>query len=290
MTTDLFGNELLVKRKKRIGYIDSDIVAYKACCAGNKSISFGSGDDEDCIEVNDFQTVQMIFNETIERIVNTYKIDEYYLCFSDNANYRKRIIPYYKSNRTQEKPMHLKRIINYAQEIYECLQHSGLEGDDVCGIYCTAKPKAGEVRIGISIDKDFKTLPITFIDLTTGIEAKISWIDSFRNLCIQVLTGDSIDGYKGCKNIGKVRASKIVDNAITDGSLKTGANFISHIMNRISCEFINMFDDEDVANEYFWQQVQCAYILRNGDYDFEKNRVRLITHNNFTEMLKDKTI
>lgn len=306
MQTDLFGDEPKVKAKKRIGYIDADIVAYKACCAGNKSIIFGSGEDEDYIEINDFKMVQEIFDDTVERITNTHKIDESYLCFSHNTNYRKCIIPYYKSNRTQEKPIHLKRIINYAKEKYNCIEHAGLEGDDVCGIYCTAKPKAGESRIGISIDKDFKTLPIIFIDLSNG-ESKISWLDSFRNLCIQILTGDAVDGYKGLKNVGKVKAGKIVDDIIvgqlkhTVGSKSFVAGSIMYLKAEfkkvmVKCEEISMGDgylyDEaiDECEKYFWQQVQCAYILRDGDYDVENKKVRLITHNNFCEMLKDKNL
>lgn len=303
MKTDLFGDEPKDKPKKRVGYIDADIIAYKACCAGNKSIIFGSGDDEDCIEVNDFKTVVDIFHDAINNIVYNYNLDEYYLCFSHKDNFRKKVIPYYKANRTQEKPMHLKRIINYAKENYNCLEHAGLEGDDVCGIYCTVKPKIGETRIGISIDKDFKTLPIVFINLSEENEIKISWLDSFRNLCIQVLMGDGVDGYHGIKGFGKVKSARVVDKLIINATNMYpygSSSFISHVISGIikvfedDCErdgggeYMCNDDGDPFPEKYFWQMLQVAYILRDGDYDIEKKKVRLITHNNFTEMLKAK--
>lgn len=285
---DLFGDSVpsaLKDNKKRVGYIDADIIAYRACCAAEKEIQFDNIDHDQTLFVNDFNTVKEIFDASILKIMFTFELDYYFLCFSHKDNFRKKKIPFYKSNRTQPKPLHFDRIKAYAKKNYDCIELAGLEGDDVCGIYCT-QPMKDEMRIAISIDKDFLTLPCHVGQLSTGRVTKISWLDSFHSLCMQILSGDNIDGYKGVKGIGKAKARKIVDEFLIACTGDT--NYCANLFNLLMHEYVKIYGDGEETTNYFWDNVRCAYILRHGDYNFEKHRVKLISHNNFYEMLKEK--
>lgn len=296
---DLFG-ELLTQNKtikRRVGFIDADILMYRACCVGMKPIVFGSDDDEDVIEVYDFNLVSQIFDESLIKVVEQFNLDQFYLCISHKENFRKKVVPYYKSNRTQEKPIHLDRLKDYANNNYDCIILAGTEADDVCAIKCTQQVK-GEYRIAVSVDKDFLTVNMVFANLNTGIEHTTTWLDAFRGLCIQALMGDRVDGYLGLKGFGKVKSAKVVDDYILSSSQKTivgSTSFVAKVFNGLMETYLKEFSENgsmsyDECEEYFWQQIQCLYLLRDGDYDIENKKVRLITHNNFCEMLKDKTI
>ncbi len=72
------------------------------------------------------------------------------------------------------------------------------------GIFGTS----GDTGISIySIDKDLFTIPVRQWDFKKNKFITPTPIESTRFLYTQVLTGDTVDGYKGCPKIGKVKAS-----------------------------------------------------------------------------------
>ena len=75
--------------------------------------------------------------------------------------------------------------------------------DDVMGIFGTS----GDPSISIySIDKDLFTIPVRQWDFKANKFIVPTELESMRFLYTQVLTGDTVDGFKGCPRIGKVKA------------------------------------------------------------------------------------
>ena len=84
-----------------------------------------------------------------------------------------------------------------------------LEADDLLGILCTQNP---EDTCIVSADKDLLTIPGMHWDFQTEQVYELSKDLAEKNFLMQTLTGDSVDGYSGCSGIGKVSASRIMDD------------------------------------------------------------------------------
>ena len=126
---------------------------------------------------------------------------------SCEKNYRKEHFPTYKSNRkTVVKPLGLGWLRDYLKENadkYNLLLIENLEADDCMGIMGTS----GDPDISIySQDKDLFTIPVRQWDFKKRDFIHPTPLESVRFLYTQVLTGDTVDGYKGCPKIGKVKA------------------------------------------------------------------------------------
>ena len=125
----------------------------------------------------------------------------------------------------------------------------GLEGDDVLGIMATMK--STEERIIVSIDKDMKTVPGRYArDDFEVIEVSEDQADTWH--LFQALTGDIVDGYKGCPGVGPKKAE-----AILDGS--------KHPWEAVVTTFVKAGLTEDDA----LVQARVARILRASDYNFK---------------------
>jgi DNA polymerase-1 len=80
------------------------------------------------------------------------------VCFTGINNFRRRLLPTYKSNRVAGKPLVYHETVQAVAERYRTERMEGLEADDLLGILATTLPKyAGAVVV--SIDKDMRTFP-----------------------------------------------------------------------------------------------------------------------------------
>ena len=81
------------------------------------------------------------------------------------------------------------------------------------GLLATGKYK--DNCVVVSGDKDMRTIPAWHCFI---IDDSIEFVDNQKadlNFCTQVLTGDKSDGYIGCKGVGAVKASRILDGKKT---------------------------------------------------------------------------
>jgi DNA polymerase I len=232
--------------------IDGDILCYTAAASVEKPIDWG----------NDFWTLHSDLSEAKSRVdidivefVERLNGSSYTVCFSDHANFRKRVYPDYKANRKdQRKPVCFAALRAYIQECWPCVTWKNLEADDVMGILATDRRQ--DVVI-VSADKDMRTIPGKWFNPNNpdaGV-LEVSESEANRTHLIQTLTGDRVDGYPGCPGIGPARAEKIVDGgwpAVVEAYVKAGLN-------------------EEVA----LTQARMAYILRKGDYVKKTGKVRL---------------
>lgn len=233
--------------------IDADILIYQIAMTNEVPTRFDNGL---WVLWADEKKTQVDFDEALKNIVEKTKSDDYLLCLTSKTNFRKDILPSYKSNRKEtRKPMMLPFLRQYVIENYKHDLKEGLEGDDLMGIYATA-PRSPEVVI-YSIDKDMKTIPAKIWDQNLEMVVEITKEEADRNWLTQTLTGDTTDGYKGCPKVGPVAAAKILDNdcsweAVVDAYAKQGLSEAEAL-----------------------QQAQVARILRYEDYDLSTNTIKV---------------
>lgn len=292
---DLFNleNEVIIEKKvpkQRVGIIDADVVLYQACSAGRVTPLFPS-DDPDAEEYSyNLDFAKQAFDRALERIKVRLNLDYYIVCISDKQNFRKIKIPGYKANRTTPKPVLYNSLKQWCQSNYNYVVYSGMEADDTCGILATECP-VDQIRIRVSIDKDFLSVPGKFYDMNKDIEYNITWHEAFSQLVKQILMGDSVDGYYGLPGIGPKKAQKIMDEILAENHISkfiSKKDYVIAVFNDLVQYFHEYLKDkEDIEDidQYFWWQTQCAFILREGCWDGDKKKIRLINKNNFAYLI-----
>jgi 5'-3' exonuclease len=123
--------------------------------------------------------------------------------------------------------------------------------DDIMGIFGTS----GDTSISIySIDKDLYTIPVRQWDFKQEKFITPTPLESCRFLYTQVLTGDTVDGYKGCPKIGKVKAT---------AALKECHNELE-MLQQCYVRYYMVYKAE--AKEELLKQIGQARILHQTDY------------------------
>ena len=236
---------------------DADMVVFRATSSVETPIQWG----------NDLWTLhadageaQAKVDDTIvsltEKVLRHYKHEGEYeitMCFSDNENFRKRILPTYKINRADKrKPVCYFGVKKWVEENFTCYQRPGLEADDCIGILATVK---GSNSIIVSGDKDFKTIPGRFYDFLRNEFYDITQEEADSRHLFQTLIGDTTDNYKGCPGCGAVSAKKLLDSE--------GATWET---------IVEAFEKKGLTESDALAQARVARILRASDYDFETKK------------------
>ena len=238
--------------------IDADEYLFVACATAETDIRWD--DQNHVLQANENEAWQN-FVKSVERVANKFHADpvkDVILCFSgtyDTPNFRLAIDPSYKSNRADKrKPLCYAAIRESLDELYTTKMLPGLEADDVMGIMAT-KPKSDTIIC--SQDKDMKTIPARIWNgkelLSITKEAADSWH------LFQTLTGDAVDGFKGCPGIGPVKAEKLL--AVT----KDNKNLPRWDIVRLAYEKAGLTTDDALRN------ARLARILRWEDWDHKRN-------------------
>lgn len=170
-----------------IALIDGDILAYRSAAAS---------ENED-LGIAIWQTEQ-----TLERILNDIGSSEYKIYLSGDNNFRYQIFQEYKAHRKDKpKPKHLFPVMEHLVREHKAEVTEGYEADDALGM----SQKVGTTII-CSIDKDLKQIPG---DHYNWVKQERDQVESgIPFFWMQVLTGDSSDGIKGCPGIGPKKAEK----------------------------------------------------------------------------------
>lgn len=237
--------------------IDADVVAYQAASSAEQVIQW----DDDLWTLHAFTSdAEQKFDEKITAIQVATGADKVVLAFTDDVNWRKSVLPTYKSNRAAtRKPMHLKHLKERAMDQYESFLRPTLEGDDCIGILATRKG-AGDVVI-CSIDKDFKTIPGRIYNFDRKEYLEITEAEADYWHLMQTLTGDTTDGYAGCPGIGPKTAEKILDPFMNDGQFDLAGAWEAVVATYVKAK---LNETEALV------QARVARICRASDYDFKK--------------------
>ncbi|WP_158285815.1 MULTISPECIES: exonuclease [unclassified Caulobacter] len=193
--------------------IDADIIAFRASASTQEAYDWGDGETS---TVADFEEAKRHARDTIDALMDTLDADRAVICLSDDFNnFRKRVCPTYKGNRTSERPVHLYDIKEWLAENYETERRGWLEADDIMGIMAT-EPHPGEERIIVSADKDMQTIPCLLyrphLDRPKVETITPEFADRYH--LYQTLVGDSTDGYPGCPGAGDVIATRLLDEGL----------------------------------------------------------------------------
>ena len=236
--------------------IDSDFLAYKAAQACEIGIDFG---EDVIIAQSQFSEVLKVFHNELNKVTNAMMEDNFILYFSSTKNFRKKIYPDYKGHRMKRKPLGYKRLVNYCRENHNFKLIEGLEADDTIGIEATRF--ADPSNIIVSPDKDMRQIPSTLWNLTDDV-TEITKEDGDKWHLIQSLSGDPTDGYSGCPGIGVKRATELLDK------------------NENKWEAVcKAYRDRGLSDDDALLNARLAKILRNEDYDHDRNQPILWTPN-----------
>jgi len=188
--------------------IDADILVYRTACAVETKTDWGDGKiTYDATLANGIKTL----TNHIDRIGARFDFPEMLFCFSDSKNFRKTIYPQYKGNREgTHRPILLAKLRKHVEDNYSARSEKFLEADDLLGILATSPNK--EERIIVTIDKDLYQIPVDVYNFVTDDLSKAKDRDGVRLHYIQMLTGDTVDGYAGCPGVGPKAAIELLDD------------------------------------------------------------------------------
>lgn len=214
MTTQLFCRGLcfiysITLNQVKTLLIDADYFFYRAASAVEEEHDY---DEELSVIVGNFAEAKKIVNSELDKLKERFKTNKLILTFTDKENFRKKIDPSYKGNRTKRKPCGYLRLKNWGLTSFKSVIKPGLEADDVCGILATNGMLKDFVLV--SPDKDMEQIPCHLFNLKT--EFTQSPEEARRRLFEQCLTGDQTDGYSGCPGVGPKKADAIL-HSVKDG-------------------------------------------------------------------------
>lgn len=253
--------------------VDADILAYQAAAASEQPINWG----------DDLWTLHALesdgerrFDEMLDNITKAVDVDRVVLALSDTENWRKGVLPTYKSNRAAtRKPLLLKHLKERALEKYDTILRPTLEGDDCLGILGTMKT-TGDCII-CSLDKDFKTIPGRHYNFGRKEFFEVTQQQADYWHMMQTLTGDTTDGYTGCPGIGPKSAEKILQAALDEGTTEATPQQLREIYWQ---HVVNAYAKAGLSEEAALTQARVARICRSSDYDFKTKQVILWSPNN----------
>jgi 5'-3' exonuclease len=238
--------------------IDADILAYQAAAGAEQPIKWD--DDLWTLHASE-EEAQAKFHDMVNGLMDKCEADRFVLVFSDSANWRKDVLPTYKSNRAgTRKPMVLRAIREWAMASYTFQMRPTLEGDDLIGIMATGNQIIKGDKIICSLDKDFKTIPGRHYNFGRDEFFKIDEEQAAYWHMIQTLTGDSTDGYTGCPGCGPKTAEKILAPLVPDDYWQA---------------VVKAYSAAGLSEEEALVQARVARICRASDYDFKKKKVIL---------------
>lgn len=271
--------------------VDGDIYAYQGAAGAEEATNWGTDDDDGCrwTVTADETTARQYVDRALEELMDNLDGTQLVLTLSDSENWRKDLLPTYKSNRaTTRKPIILPQVRQYVREKYAAWQRPKLEGDDLLGILSGLPSKFPGERVMVTLDKDMSTIPglhyrphksILGIFEVTPFEANMFHLR-------QGLAGDPTDGYTGCPGWGMQTAEEFLKEPFM---LREETYTVSRGKNagvektRWVKDFVEDPDDttlwrclmslfarEGVSEADALIQFQVARILRVSDYDFHR--------------------
>jgi len=242
-----------MESKPKTLIVDGDILNFTI---GRVTEDITEFDDQVCKSFDEDAIVKLL-ESGLDNISETCGYDRENIIYSISCskNYRKEHFPTYKSNRkTVVKPLGLTWLREYLKENaekYNLLLIENLEADDCMGIFGTG----GDPSISIySQDKDLRTIPVRQWDFKEGKFWTPTYVQAMKFLYTQVLTGDTVDGYKGCPKIGKVKA---------DAALRDCQNELE-MLKQCYVRYYMVYKAE--AKDELLKQIGQARILHQSDY------------------------
>ena len=253
--------------------LDGDMLAHRCMARHQVEVKW---DEDWWMLAGDVTNANKDYNETIDMFAESWGVEPKMIwhCYTDSTVFRYKLYPGYKPNR-KPKPVGYKGLKERIRATYKnkVLQCTNLEADDIISIHARANMEQGLPSVILSGDKDMLQVPgyHSWIDAAGKPQNKgfITNEQADRNLCAQVLTGDSTDGIPGCPGVGEKGAEKILADHWPMGAWEKIVQAFSKARDRL--EFGRVPSEEALL------QARLVRMLRQGDYDFESSHVKLWT-------------
>jgi DNA polymerase-1 len=239
---------------------DADELLFTVCKACEQEVEF----DDEITMHSDKGDVHRMLLQRIEDAEQYTGCSSTHLAFSDpESNYRNQVLPSYKQHRKSTgKPVGYWQAKDWLTAQLVSLEYPTLEADDVMGIL------ADEYEVIVSSDKDLLTVPGRHwspykhrrngsAPIVTMSEEQADWMFLW-----QTLTGDPVDGFKGCPGVGKVKATRL----LSDVSGREGIIPANRLMAAWSA-VVSAYVSAGKRKADALQQARCARILRPGEWD-----------------------
>lgn len=258
--------------------IDADVEAFKAA-ATHQEITVW---DEDTTSIStDIDGAKRAMWTAIKGYMEIFQTDDVEIILSDDTNFRYEVLPTYKGNRKDKaRPVLLPELRQHLRDELGAWSLHNLEGDDALGILSTKEP--GEHTI-ISIDKDMQTIPgMLYNPMAEAKEEgtgliKITVKHALMYHLMQTLTGDTVDGYKGCPGIGPVNARKAMEPLVYDYTYLTGMKFKDDPAAWVAFMWekgvMPLYEKKGLTEDDAIVQATVAHILWNKDYNQETGEI-----------------
>tara|TARA_R110001606_G_scaffold399301_2_gene584116 strand:- start:7667 stop:8560 length:894 start_codon:yes stop_codon:yes gene_type:complete len=261
--------------------IDADIVAFRYASTNQQTFDWGDGITSTVL--TELDIVQEQVRECLAGYLKVTKADDLIICLTDSkANWRKSVLPTYKSNRKDTvRPQLLEPLKQFMAEEYPSFRKPTLEADDVMGILSTHPKLIEGKKIIVSEDKDMKTIPGWLWNPAKDVEP---WLVSEDEAdywhVLQTLMGDTTDGYTGCIGIGKDKANTLISNPVLyipyEHELKSGKRkgeieirYTEEPTDNLWEAVVSLFKYKGQTEEDALTQGRVARISRHTDYNFE---------------------
>ena len=253
-------NKFFANKNKKM-LVDGDLIVYKITSSLEEPIDWGN---DIWTLSSDLHKGKQLFLQSIAYYLELTKSSEAIILFSDKENFRKKIDSFYKSHRKKiRKPISYSPMRKWIEETHHTICYPNLEADDAIGLLATGEHKDNCVIV--SGDKDMRTIPSWQVCI---IDDQIEYVDeqlADYNFCTQTLTGDQTDGYKGCVGVGHIKASRVLLDK------KDLPNCWEAVIKEYQR---NKYSIDDA-----YHQARLARILREGEYDYKTNKIKLWDYN-----------
>lgn len=248
--------------------LDADITVYQAACKNQEDYYWNKGevDTEDISShVADMEGAIDALNKEVTKIMKVTKCSEVIMALSSPDNFRYDVLPTYKHNRKDKAdPILREGLKDYVKANYDYRQKPRLEGDDILAIFMTLPKYIGNV-ICATTDKDLRQVPGRHYNFGKEEFFTVTKAQGDHWFYMQTLTGDTADGYKGCPGIGAVKAEKILEDALAEGTPWANPKelqgiFWSHI--------VKTYESKGLTEADALQQARVARMIQSCDYNF----------------------
>lgn len=263
---------------KTIALIDGDTILFEAAMSAECSINW---DDQLWTTHSNQEEVRSKVVSMVDRIMEKTGAEDHWfaLSCSREERFRPKIMPTYKSNRTDaRKPVGYSMLRDWALDHFVGYIKPGLEGDDLLGIWATMATAGEPVnRIMVAIDKDLRTIPGTLYNYQKDTWETISEHDADMFFLLQTLMGDRTDGFAGCPGIGPKRGQKVLNEALDALKESKGIEPQDARAEDLWPAVVATYAAAGLNEEVALQNARMARILRADDYDFSKKEPILWT-------------
>ena len=280
--------------------IDADIFIHQVATVCEVPIQW----DEDLWTLHSSMAdAQAEVERRLDQLRSLLEPDRLILALSSRTNWRKGIMPEYKSHRKKvRKPLVWKPLRDYLADKYDVREFDNLEGDDVLAMLATAPNPRKNDRIIVSIDKDFRSVPgrvfnwnhawekfeAETIDSAEEAIVTVTTAAADRFHLLQTLAGDATDGYAGCPGVGMTTAERLLDTGLvlrsTQKVLRSGPRKGETVEEWVADEpgtpwqvVESVFRSKGLGPEVALLNARVARLLRHGEYNTDSGEVKLWT-------------